>query len=152
SMNTAQPASFPPGVSGSGGMMRSAMASIAWPSGPEKKTHGPGFTRMGGLPAFGVHGRPPVTTAARLDKPPSRKTAVLANKSRRLKLMTNTNRLRFLEVWTIHGVSQSSLQVGSVHPKADSQSTAPDIGDDFVTKAVDCSSKVISCVCSADYG
>src|SRR5262249_41119520 len=97
------------GVSGSGGMIRSAMASIAWPSGPVKKTHGPGLTGMGGLPAFGAHGSPPATTAARLDKPPSRKTAVLANKFLRLKLMTNTNRLTFLEVWTIHGVSQKFL-------------------------------------------
>src|SRR5262245_18654410 len=120
-MNTAHPASFPPGVSGSGGMIRSAMASIVWPSGPVKKTHGPGFTGMGGLPAFGVHGRPPAIAAARLDKPPSRRTAVLANKSLRLKLMTNTNRFTFLEVWTIHGVSQSSLQAGLAHPIADNQ-------------------------------
>ena len=37
-MKTAHPASFPPGVCGSGGMMRSASASIARPSAPVKNS------------------------------------------------------------------------------------------------------------------
>ena len=69
--------------------MRSAMASTARPSGPVKKSHGPGFTGTGGLPAFGVQGRPSAMTAAWVDKPPSRNSAVLANKSRRLNAWTN---------------------------------------------------------------
>src|SRR5262249_18402332 len=64
SMKTAQPASLPPGVCGSGGIRRSTSASTAAPSSGVKYTQGPGGTGVGGLPAFGDQGKLPCTTNA----------------------------------------------------------------------------------------
>jgi hypothetical protein len=111
-MKTAHPASFPPGVSGSGGMMRSTMASTARPSGPVKKTHGPGLTGTGGLPAFGAQGRRSAMTAASADKPPSNQNAVPANKCRRLTPMTKTGEPGSLKLPN----SQNSLGLRQVVP------------------------------------
>src|SRR5215813_6137649 len=67
SMKTAQPASLPPGVCGSGGINRSTSASTAAPSSAVKYVHGPGFTAVGGAPAFGSHGKPLWTTPAKTE-------------------------------------------------------------------------------------
>src|SRR5947207_12562675 len=57
-MKTAHPQSFPPAVSGSGGINRSTKASTAAPSSGVKNTHGPGLTTWGGSPANGRQGIP----------------------------------------------------------------------------------------------
>src|SRR5438105_2086583 len=66
-MNTAQPASLPPGARGSGGISRSTNASTAAPSSGVKNSHGPGRTGVGGEPASGCHGRPPEIRRAQVD-------------------------------------------------------------------------------------
>src|ERR1700742_1587667 len=55
-MKTAHPASLPPGVSGSGGMIRSTIASIALASSEVKNCQGPGRTNSGGDKGNGDHG------------------------------------------------------------------------------------------------
>src|SRR5580698_10265393 len=55
-MKTAHPASFPPGVSGSGGMIRSTIASIALASSAVKNCQEPGRTESGGDEGKGDHG------------------------------------------------------------------------------------------------
>ncbi len=55
-MKTAQPASLPPSVSGSGGIRRSTSASTAAPSAGSKKIHGPLTNGAGGDPASGRQG------------------------------------------------------------------------------------------------
>ena len=64
-MNTAQPQSFPPGVSGSGGISRSTKASTVSPSCGVKKCQPPGVAGDGGLADPGCHGRAPLITVAR---------------------------------------------------------------------------------------
>src|SRR5258706_6734380 len=83
-MKTAQPASLPPGVSGSGGINRSTMASTAAPSSGVKNSHGPGRTNGGGTPASGFHGKPPAMVRARPEAVDKRSdSAVAASSSRR---------------------------------------------------------------------
>src|ERR1700736_4135091 len=83
-MKTAQPASLPPGVCGSGGISRSTSASIAAPSSGVKYTHGPGCTAVGGVPAFVAHGKLPLTTSARTEVAENTKVmAVVMSNSRR---------------------------------------------------------------------
>src|ERR1700752_3837247 len=82
-MNTADPESFPPGVSASGGMMRSARASIVLPSSLVKKSQGPRATAAGGAPALGVHGRWSRRTVALEREAPRTKYAAAVNSSRR---------------------------------------------------------------------
>src|SRR5258708_1892171 len=83
-MKTAQPASLPPGVCGSGGISRSTSASIAAPSSGVKYTHGPGRTAVGGVPAFVAHGKLPLTTSARAEVAENSKVmAVVMSNSRR---------------------------------------------------------------------
>src|SRR5215468_10981115 len=67
SMKTAHPASLPPGVCGSGGINRSTSASTAAASSAVKYVHVPGFTAVGGAPAFGSHGMPPWTRPAKTE-------------------------------------------------------------------------------------
>src|SRR6201984_459086 len=67
SMKTAQPASLPPGVCGSGGINRSTSASTAAPSSAVKYIHGPGVTAVGGAPASGAHGKLYWTTPAKTE-------------------------------------------------------------------------------------
>src|SRR5438270_5043854 len=55
-MKTAQPASLPPGVSGSGGMTRSTIASIAVASSAVKNCQGPGRSKSGADVGNGVQG------------------------------------------------------------------------------------------------
>src|SRR5271155_5168018 len=64
STKTAQPESLPPKVCGSGGMIRSAKASMARPSSGVKNTQGPSLTATGGLPPFGSHGSAPAIVLA----------------------------------------------------------------------------------------
>src|SRR5437899_13001738 len=77
-MKTAQPASLPPGVCGSGGISRSTSASIAAPSSGVKYTHGPGCTAVGGVPAFVAHGKLPLTTSARAEGAENTKVMAVA--------------------------------------------------------------------------
>src|SRR5438132_5718648 len=85
-MKTAQPASLPPGVCGSGGISRSTSASTAAPSSGVKYTHGPGRTGVGGAPAFGAQGRLPLTIKARAEVvEKNNHPAVVASSSRRLR-------------------------------------------------------------------
>src|SRR5258708_38197257 len=87
-MNTAQPASLAPGVSGSGGTSRSPSASTADPSSGEKNSHGPGRTGAGGAPASGAQGMPPAITRAPAGLDDSRRASpVLVKRSRRLRDM-----------------------------------------------------------------
>src|SRR6516164_4098608 len=84
SMKTAQPASLPPGVCGSGGINRSTSASTAAPSSAVKYVHGPGFTAVGGAPAFGSHGMRLWTTPAKTEFVENNKVvAVVSINSRR---------------------------------------------------------------------
>src|SRR6516165_2735705 len=84
-MKTAQPASLPPGVCGSGGINRSRSASTAAPSCAVKYAHGPGRTGVGGLPAFGDQGRLSLTTNAETEVVENiRVIAVVNSSSRRL--------------------------------------------------------------------
>src|SRR4051794_9189435 len=134
-MNTAHPASFPPGVCGSDGMTRSAMASTARPSGPVKKSHGPGFTGTGGLPAFGAHGRRSAMTAARADKPATNQIAVLVNKCRRLTPMTKTS-----EPGSLKLSDSSSFLLATRRPlfkEPTNQPQAVHILGDFAAKSID---------------
>src|SRR5439155_13019472 len=86
SMKIAQPASLPPGVCGSGGISRSTSASTAAPSSGVKYTHDPGCTGVGGAPAFGAHGKLPLTIRARAEVVENNNhTAVVASSSRRLR-------------------------------------------------------------------
>src|SRR5262249_13280577 len=82
-MNTAQPASLPPGVCGSGGISRSTSASMAAPSSAVKYTQGPGRTALGGLPAFGAQGKLSFTTPAKTGVAVSNVIAVVNSRSRR---------------------------------------------------------------------
>ena len=83
-MKTAQPASLPPGVCGSGGISRSTSASTAAPSSEVKYTHGPGCTAVGGVPAFVAHGKLPLTISARAEVAENTKAmAVVTSNSRR---------------------------------------------------------------------
>src|SRR5580704_6352848 len=66
-MKTAQPASLPPGVCGSGGINRSTSASTAAPSSAVKYVQGPGLTSVGGAPAFCSQGKLPWTTPAKTE-------------------------------------------------------------------------------------
>src|SRR5260370_27843067 len=83
-MKTAQPASLPPGVCGSGGISRSTRGSIVAASSGVKYTHGPGCTAVGGVPAFVAHGKLPLTTSARAEVAENTKVmAVVMSNSRR---------------------------------------------------------------------
>src|SRR5262249_16884593 len=83
-MNTAQPASLPPGVCGSGGISRSTSASMAAPSSGVKYTQDPGCTAVGGEPAFGAQGKLSFTTPAKTEFVANNNViAVVSSSSRR---------------------------------------------------------------------
>ena len=63
-MNTAHPASLPPSVSGSGGIILSARAFTAAPSVLVKNSQGPFAAASGGSPAFRLHGKCSAMTLA----------------------------------------------------------------------------------------
>src|ERR1700684_4227081 len=86
-MKTAQPQSFPPGVSGSGGINRSTKASTAALSSGAKNTHGPGLTAWGGSPPTGRHGNP---------APPGKISARAAEAARSMAVEASNARLRVI--------------------------------------------------------
>src|SRR6516225_2807415 len=79
----AQPASLPPGVSGSGGIRRSTKASTVLPSCGVKQRQPSGVTAAGGSADPGFHGRPPLTIAARVVPEFSKSAIALEPRSRR---------------------------------------------------------------------
>ena len=83
SMKTAHPASFPPGVCGSGGISRSTSASMAVPSYGVKYTQGPGCTGVGGLPAFGDQGKLPFKSNAAAEVVENMSVIAVVNSSSR---------------------------------------------------------------------
>src|ERR1700720_1283315 len=83
-MNTAHPASLPPGPRSSAGIRRSTAASTNEASSAEKNIHGPGRTAAGGLAVPGLHGIPsPIVEAPAEIEFAKRQTAVEARSERR---------------------------------------------------------------------
>src|SRR3984885_767646 len=83
-MNTAHPASFPPGPRLSEGIKRSTAASITAASSAVKNIQGPGRTTTGGVAVPASHGRLPLRVRARAKVVPTRTNAVAdANNERR---------------------------------------------------------------------
>src|SRR5450631_1623431 len=83
-MNTAHPASLPPGPRPSGGIRRSTTASTTDASSDVKNIHGPGRTGTGGAPAPGTQGKPWLIVSARpIVVVASKKAALVARSDRR---------------------------------------------------------------------
>jgi hypothetical protein len=83
-MNTAHPASLPPGPRSSAGIRRSTTASMSEPSSAKKNIHGPGCTGEGGLAVPGLHGIAwPIVKAPAETELVKRETAVEARSERR---------------------------------------------------------------------
>src|ERR1700722_3579812 len=83
-MNTAHPASLPPGPRLSGGISRSTAASIVAASSAVKNIQGPGRTTPGGVAVPASHGRPParVRAWARVVQAKTNAAAEVSNKRR----------------------------------------------------------------------
>ena len=83
-MNTAHPASLPPGPRLSGGIRRSTTASITAASSAVKNIQGPGSTTTGGVAVPASQGSPPATARACAKVVPTKKNAAaeLSNKRR----------------------------------------------------------------------
>src|SRR5579872_6816670 len=85
-MKTAQPASLPPGVFGSGGIRRSTRASTEAASSAVKNSQPPGRTGIGGTPAEGCHGNLPTRMRARAGTSDSRNEAMLPSRTPRRRI------------------------------------------------------------------
>src|ERR1700730_15494139 len=111
-MKTAQPASLPPGVCGSGGISRATSASTAAPSSGVKYTHAPGRTGVGGAPAFGAQGKLPLTIRARAEVvEKNNHTAVVASSSRRLRSEPDDRRPDVLDVPSLSAAGSACRRV-----------------------------------------
>src|SRR6202030_2195630 len=96
SIKTAQPASLPPGVAGSGGIMRSTMASIALASSAVKNCQGPGRSAWGADDGNGAHGMWSRMTEARVsDVVPANQIAAETRNLRRCNIAPPEKRLNF---------------------------------------------------------
>src|SRR5271169_4861413 len=82
-MNTAHPASLPPGPRSSGGIRRSTAASISAASSAVKNIQGPGRTGKGGEAAPASQGIPPEMVRERAPVPATSRAAVEASNERR---------------------------------------------------------------------
>src|ERR1700750_1710028 len=83
-MKTAHPASLPPGVCGSDGMIRSTIASIALASSTVKNFQGPGRSMCGADEGYGAQGTWPWITEARVnDVVPANQNVAEIRKRRR---------------------------------------------------------------------